>query len=349
MGLFKEAKNESAFLKMGFYGPNKSGKTFTAALVAIGLYKLIKAKKPVGFVDSETGSDYVSPKFKAEGVPLRTIKTRSFETLAEAIPEAEKECSILIVDSVSHYWDDTMDTYMKEKGVSRIVGPLPWMAIKGVWRKGFATPFVHSSLHIIICGRQGDVWEDEIDEEGNKELKRTGTKMRTEKELGYEPSLLVEMSIKRDVTMKKMIHRAFVEGDRFDIMTFNQFDDPTFEDFLPHIKALNLGGDHRAFDQGEGSGKVFATDNSEYAHAKRRKILLDEILEEIKYRYPGQSAEDKKSRAELMMELFETKSWPKVEEVKDEAQLMNALATLKGTNGKQKEEAVMVDGEPAPF
>jgi len=340
--LFKEAANESAFLKMGLYGPNKSGKTFTASTVAIELHKLIKAKKPVGFIDSETGSDYVAPRFEAAGVPLLTIKTRSFETLTEAMPEAEKECSILIVDSVSHFWDNIMDTYKKEKRASRLSFNA-WAEIKPRWREGFSEPYVHSPLHIIICGRQGDIWEEEVDEEGVKELKRTGTRMRTEKELGYEPSLLVEMSIKRDVTGKKMIHRAFVEGDRFDIMTFSEFDNPAFEDFLPHIKALNLGGTHRAFDQEEGSGKVFNTDNTGYALMKKKEEILDEIKANINRLYPGQDAASKTSKGDLLNEVFGTRSWVKVTNIRENEildhgrnQILKKVETM--NNGDDKEE-----------
>lgn len=190
-GLFKKAENEAAFGKFGFYGDAGSGKTFTASKVAIGLVEFIKSKKPVFFLDSETGSDYVLPMFKKAGVDLQVAKSRAFQDLLEAIDLVEEEGSVLIVDSISHYWDELMESYKKKKNITRLFVQ-HWMELKPTWRE-FSTKFVASKLHIILCGRSGDVWSDVADDEGVKTLTKIGTKMRVEKETSYEPSLLVEM------------------------------------------------------------------------------------------------------------------------------------------------------------
>ena len=90
MSLFTKAENSSSFLKMGMMGFAGSGKTYTATSVAIGLHKLAKAKKPIFFLDTETGSDWVKPRIEAAGVELFTAKTRAFRDLLEAVPEAEE-------------------------------------------------------------------------------------------------------------------------------------------------------------------------------------------------------------------------------------------------------------------
>ena len=56
--MFTKAKNETAYAKIGDFGWQGAGKTYTACSIAIGLHKYIKAEKPVFFLDSEKGSDF---------------------------------------------------------------------------------------------------------------------------------------------------------------------------------------------------------------------------------------------------------------------------------------------------
>ena len=334
--LFEKAKIEAACLKMGFYGPNGSGKTYTASKVAIGLAKHIKAKKPCYFFDTETGSDFVLHLFKDAGVELVVAKRRSFGDLLDATKEAIENSSVFLIDSVTHVWDELIESYKEEKKLSRLFVQ-HWMDIKPMWRE-FSELFVSAPIHVIVCGRAGDVWEEEIDETGAKELKKTGTRMRTEKELGYEPSLLVEMEIKRP-TPKKWLHQAWVAKDRFDLLNFQTFEDPGFEEFLPHIKALNLGGVHKAFDKSDNTKKLFSNDKTGLALAKKREALLDEIKSEITYQFPGQDQVSKKAKADIIKEIFDTRSWVKVEQIWEIETLENGLAAIKGKFEKEDSHA----------
>jgi hypothetical protein len=314
MGVFREATSDATFFKAGFYGGTGAGKTFTASLVAIGLWKYIKTKKPVFFGDSEAGSDYVSPIFKREGVPLRIAKSRSFADLLEMFEEAIENASIFIYDSISHPWDELVDGYKERKKITRMFVQ-HWMELKPVWRQGYADKFIMAPIHAIICGRAGDIWEDVETEEDVWEMKKTGTKMRVEKELGYEPSLLVEMVKTRTKHTEGSgwIHRAFVEKDRFGVIDSQFFDEPTFESFLPHIELLNIGGEHKPVQRGTSSAEIFKNKNNGYQRMQRKKIALEKIKEENYIAYPGQSADDKKGRSDLLKEMFGTRSWTEVE------------------------------------
>jgi hypothetical protein len=64
MTLLTPAKKETAFAKVGLLGFAGSGKTLTASRIAIGLAKMMDSKKPVAFMDTEVGSDYVIDLFK---------------------------------------------------------------------------------------------------------------------------------------------------------------------------------------------------------------------------------------------------------------------------------------------
>ena len=336
--LFKAAEPEIAFLKMGIYGGQGAGKTRTATEVAIGLFEHTKSKKPVYFLDSETGSDYVRPVFEKRGVPFFNAKSRAFSDLLSAIDEAEKEASVFICDSITHFWDELVESYKKEKGLSRLT-IRHWGEIKPIWRD-FSAKYVMSNLHIIVCGRAGDVWEEKEDEEGVKELMRTGTRMRVEKELGYEPSLLVEM-VKERLSAKEgagWTHRAWIVKDRFDVIDSQHFDDPKFESFLPHIELLNLGGKHRALDADRNSGELFHNTSNGYERMRQRDILLEKIQAEIYRKYPGQSTEDKVGRSDLMNDTFKTRSWKEIEGLRNEI-LQDGLIKLMEGNGKETKES----------
>lgn len=328
-GIFKDAINEAAFLKLGFYGGSGSGKTYTASKVAIGLVEFIKSKKPVFFLDSETGSDYVMGLFKKAKIVLKVAKSRAFSDLMDTLDIAEKYGSVFLVDSITHYWDDLVESYKKKKNIKRMFVQ-HWMELKPEWRE-FSAKFVSSSVHIILCGRSGDIWQDVEDSDGIKELKKVGTKMRVEKELGYEPSLLVEMD--KVIKEKGWTHRAFVEKDRFDILNFKLFDNPTFENFLPHIELLNIGGKHRALDVERDSQDMFK-DNSGAEYYKKREQTLEKIKNEINLLFPGRDEKTKVDRINLTKDIFKTHSWAEICEM-DVVTLMNGLIQIEEMNSKK--------------
>ena len=315
MTIFQKGKLEACYLKMGLYGIAGSGKTWTASLVAIGLHKYIKSDKPVFFLDSETGSDYVLHLFQNEKIDLKVAKSRAFADLLVAVDTAEKEGSIIIIDSLTHHWDELVESYKKRKQIGRL-SIQHWGEIKPTWRE-FSERFVTSSLHIIVCGRSGDVWEDVMDDEGVKELKKTGTRFRTEKEMSYEPSILAELEIVRK-TPKEWIHRAFVVKDRFNALTFQKIDDPTFEDFLPHIEKLGLKGKHRALDKDRDSQALFNNPSMGENKYKQKNILLEKIQNTIYRVYPGQTQEAKIGRLDLLMKAMGTDSWNEITEFKND-------------------------------
>jgi len=327
--LLQKAKLESAFFKYGVYGGNGSGKSFTTSLIAIGLHKYMKAKKPIAFVDSETGSDFVLKLFKKEKIELMVAKTRSFADLLTIIEEAEKNCFGLIIDSVTHYWDDLVEGYKRKNKLKKITHPSHWMVIKPMWRE-FSEKYVISKLHTFVCGRAGDVWEDVEDDEGVKELKRTGTRMRVEKELGYEPFFLVEMEKARlsNRAGAGWTHRAWVVKDRFDVIDSQCFDNPTFESFLPHIELLNLKGEHRVLEQTQESSILFnGIDNSGEKRFRQIKILQEKISKAIYRIHPGKTDEAKLKRDDLMKQAFGTVSWTEVCSMQKD-DLENGLSTL---------------------
>ena len=330
MKILQQAKQEMAFLKMGIYGGAGSGKTFTSANIAIGLHRHVKAKKPIAFADTETGSDFVLSVFDKAKVKLVVAKTRAFADLLDVVDEAEKECSILLIDSITHFWNELLDAYQAKHNLSRIT-LRHWIPLKQTWRE-FTEKYINSKLHIIMCGRAGDVWEDVEDEEGVLETKKTGTKMKAEVDTAYEPSLLMEMVKHRKSSQAGAgwVHRAYIVKDRFDVIDGSHYDDPTFECFLPHIERLNLNGEHRAIDADRDSQELWTGKNNGAARFRERDILVEKIEAEIHLLVPGSatSSDVKVKRLELMQEIFNSKSKKEIAGM-DNAILETCLVALK--------------------
>jgi hypothetical protein len=326
--MFKPAENMQAFLKLGIYGTAGSGKTFTAGQIGLGVARELKPVKPVYFLDTETGSDFLIPAFKEAGVPLFAHKSRAFIDLVDAIAEAEKHASVLIIDSISHFWEEIQSAYKKKTGRQRI-SMQEWGIIKEQWRV-FTDLFINSKLHIVICGRSRDVSDWEEQEDGKKELVKTGTTMKTEKDMAYEPSFLVEMvkEYARDgkVHGKLWDHTAYILKDRTGLLEGKKFVNPTFEDFRPIFNFLNIGGKHLGIETDRSSVEIFedGNDRNWAFEKKQREILLEEIEGEITAYLPGRSKEETSVKAELIFNTFGTRSWAKVGELSS-AQLKDGL------------------------
>jgi hypothetical protein len=165
-----------------------------------------------------------------------------------------------------------------------------------------------------MCGRAGYEYDFFEQEGGKKELEKTGIKMKAETETGYEPSILVLMEKHRDLKTTKVWRTAQVLKDRAALIDGQSFINPTFEDFLPHIQYLNLGGEHMGVDTSHTSQNIVPNDGKpQWQYDKEQKeIALDEVTEKMKEHYPGQTKADKDARGDLMQEMFGTRAWSRV-------------------------------------
>jgi len=336
MSIFKKATNTMAFAKVGILGFAGSGKTRTATEIAVGLHKAIKSTKPIGFIDTETGSDFVLPIFQKHGIEMLVSKTRAFKDLAEGLREGPGIFDILIIDSVSHFWVDIVESYRKKKNVNRLSFQ-DWGILKPMWSGDFATPFVTSALHIIVAGRAGFEYDYFEGDDGKMELYKTGTKMKAEGEFGFEPSLLIEMEriknpeanesyreaktkdAKMKAAKKMMADREFVRmatvlKDRSDIMDGKVFYNPSYEDFAPHWESINIGGEHKPLDAGDSTELFDKEGRPDWVIAKKRAtIALEELKAELDKVYPSSSAKEKQARIKVMEKVFGTASTTKIE------------------------------------
>jgi len=339
--------NDQGFLKAGFLGYQKSGKSYTATKLAIGVRSFFKLPGPIAFYDTEAGSGYLAEMVRKEtGMDLLGVRARSFESLMQFAKDclAEK-VSVAIVDSVTHPWRELCDSYLaqlNERRKEKRLYPLQklefqhWASIKAMWEP-WSEFFLNSPLHMIVCGRAGAIWEFEKNEEsGRKELVKAGTKMKVEGEFGFEPSLLVEMERDQQPDGQggfKLIHTATVLGDRFSILDGQVSVNPTFEFFKPHVAMLRAGAHSVVDTTNKTTTGADIEGNTGWERERReRTILCEEIMGDIVSKYPGQSADEKKAKADLISQIFGTRSWTKVENMQADV-LRDGLIRLRSHLG----------------
>lgn len=337
-------------LKAGFLGFNKSGKTYTAALLAVGTRKEKKLTGNVMMFDTEPAAQFIAPMVRKEtGKDLIGFQSRSLADACEFIREAIKaKASVLIIDSVTHIWREVCDSYLaqinkKAEDRAKAIGQQPkkrtrlefqdWGPIKSKWAE-FSDLYVNSPIDIIICGRAGYEYDYEDREDGSgKDLVKTGVKMKTEGEFGFEPSLLIQMErVQVDALgnlQNVLTHRATIIGDRFGAIDGKVCDNPTFEFFAPHIKLLTPGASVSVNTTNQTDHGIDKAGDAEFAaERKARAILSEEIKGLLTSNFPGQSAESKKETADALFASFGTRSWTAIEST-DSVKLRDGLDKLK--------------------
>lgn len=304
---FKPAVNQTAFAKIGSQGKPGSGKTTLLALLALYLSKTYHNGAPVAFIDSEKGSDFVIPIFKAEKVELLVQKSTALIDLRKASRDAlAAGACCLIADSVTKFWQEAMASLKAEKRVKKLTINLIGQ-LKDEWYP-FANDFVESKIHFLAAGRLGYEWEqgEAEDEDGKitKESVRGGTKMKTETDFGHDFDLSIEMAAIEDpdaiqyeklrqkgvrkkftsaglhvATVKKcrvwaLNGKVFRWSDR-DKYTLGYYEEVA-KSFKPYFDSLNIGGSHEV-SNGTTSSILFQR-GSEESYAEK-KVKVDIAIE----------------------------------------------------------------------
>jgi len=347
----------AGYLKASIFGEAGAGKTTTATKLAIGTRRHFNLPGPIVFIDTENGSPFVSKWIEQEtGKPLIGVKTRSFDDLKAATAEAMTiGASVVIVDSISHFWDELGTTFLKRVNDSRRANRLQTLAklefnhlneLKTMWATWTAL-FLNSPVHIVTCGRLQNKWSFEEDERGRKQLIKSGIRMRAEREFGHEASILVSMSSEQEMDgndVLRVIHRAFIEKDRnTDPKTSicgKTFDDPDFKDFLPHLETL-VPSKHAPVDTSrETKIEVDEAGNADWNREKRdREVMCEEIAAALDMAGIGGTGNEAKTlRPKLLEECFGTASKTKLENTRADV-LREGLAKLRIRLGEIKEKA----------
>lgn len=329
--MFRQLENDRPFLKAAFEGFAGDGKTFTAAKIAIGLHQHIKSQKPIAIFDTEKASKALKGLFGEAGIQVVVADSeRSLKALSEAIKWCEAGgADILIVDSITHVWEEYLAAYMRQKRRDRLEFQ-DWGVIKPRWKAEFSTPFVNANVHIIFTGRAGYEYSQEVNEStGKKEIQKSGIKMKAETETAFEPDLLVLME-KVMVTLgeNKSVKRvATILKDRTDQIDGKTFENPGFEQFFPAIRVL-LDGHARPADMAR-ILDVFEDQESNRMEWKRKREKAESEIEGVfAYMGLGRSTKDLQLKAAILRKAFGVLSLEKLDDLKVD-QLNDRLPALK--------------------
>lgn len=307
-----------AYLKIGFFGNTGTGKTFTAAKVLSQFIRDFCPDRQLAFYDTEPSAGYVKDMvYEITGKKLLAIHSRSFSDLVQFMDLCKDRGYVALIDSITHPWRSLVEDYLTAKR-SRVAGVggnaantklslKDWGPLKEMWGV-FSSKFAWEPVHACIVGREGDVWESEDDEEGHSEMKKTGVKMKTETETGFEPSLLVNMKLLNGQ------HLAYVVKDRFNKLTGQiSGNNPDIEFFMPHIQMLNIGG--KGYSENN-PGPVFknTTGLSLETIKVQRAAILETVKDDMMLIHPGMTADEKTGRIKLLRKAFGTSSWTSLEE-----------------------------------
>src|SRR5258708_5641475 len=190
---FEKPQLLKAALKLGLYGPAGCGKSFTSLLIAEGLAR--HTGKRVAYVDTEYGTA-----FYGQDVPQRAVHPQAFafdvlhsKSITETVTAVKgldrDTYGVLVIDSISHLWDACRNAFTGRLTKAGTIPLHAWSAIKKPYRE-LMHLLLASSVHVLICGRQGiDYGEDEA----SGELKSLGYRMRAEGETAYEPDVLIRL------------------------------------------------------------------------------------------------------------------------------------------------------------
>lgn len=349
MALLKKATVEQAAAKIGIFGGGGSGKSLTSMLIALGASQTYHKGAPIAMLDTEApASDWLVDLCDTEGVDLLRHKGRSFVDMRTVLREAHAAgACALLVDTYSHPWVELQESLKKRLNVKKLEIHHN-QELQELWQE-WVREFMASPLHIILSGRLANEWETDVDEEtGKTGFHKVGTKMRSEKDAGYEPHLLIEMEAQRvmDVveeirrknarpkTIRKslkagghFIHHMHVLKDRsrtlngkmFEFKDMNAYKKGDWKTVFgavePHFAKLAISSGTQVGLSERTSAALFSDrgDSAYQQRIKRVQIVLEELQGTLVKLWPGQDAKSKALKALAIEVLFETRSWTAVE------------------------------------
>lgn len=370
--ILKTLGKGQGFLKAGFLGFQGSGKTYTATLLAAAVRAEFGLTGPIAFVDTENATEYIAPLVRdLTGKDLVGDRTRDFEALLNLGLACVKEgISVLVVDSMTHFWRSLCDAHLAGINQSRAKWKKPpkralefqdWASVKNEWAR-WTDFYLNSPLHILICGRAGFEYDMQKNEDsGRNELVKTGVKMKTEAEFGFEPSLLVEMAVEQEpdpkesgrfiqVRTAQVLKDRFAEIDGLRLVFQKQATKAAelkcvMDAFGPHVRRLKPGT-HSTVNTAVTPLDVDEDGDAEHARERRRREILCEEIKGVMITggLDGTSSDAKKQRMELLSTIFGTRSWAAVETLSGD-KLRDGLRQLKEALGLHERQ--ITDG-PTP-
>lgn len=190
----KKAQRRQAKLRLCLQGPSGSGKTYSSLLVAQGL---CQDWSKIVVVDTENHSaELYSHLGEYNSITLEAPFTP--EKFISAIKLCEKEgMEVIILDSISHTWDELLDFHSKLAGNSFT----NWGRVTPRYN-AFVQAILQSSCHVISTIRSKQ--EYVLSEKNGKQVpEKVGMKGIQRDEISYEFTLVFDLDSRQQATASK--------------------------------------------------------------------------------------------------------------------------------------------------
>lgn len=186
--MFQKAERRQRKARIAIFGPSGSGKTYTALSIAKGL------GGKVALIDTErySASLYAGQfEFDTCDLPSHTI-----ESYTQAIDAAaEAGYGVLIIDSLSHAWQELLAEVDRIKAQSRSGNSFQAWANATPKHKRLVSSILAYPGHIIGTMRSETAYAIETNERGKQVPVRLGLKPDQGKNIEFEFDMLIEMDV----------------------------------------------------------------------------------------------------------------------------------------------------------
>jgi hypothetical protein len=321
-------------LKVGLYGSQGAGKTVTAALAAAALSAQFYNRAPVYVVDPDLAWQFPKRRiFDVEGITLIQKPYRSFKQMRDSIFEAEKMGACCwICDPLTLTWNELLDSFRGSKSFIPIDA---WGEIRQLWN-AYIGIFLNSPMNCFAVGRLGNDFEEQEEKTDKGDIKtrlvKVGTKFKAGggESFGYEPHLLLEMSLERKSKKirgqelpgeGRMVHRADVLKDRSWMLNGHvlRFSDKAgyargdyrtvWNALKPHFDEVQATEARVETIPGNSSALVMPSGKGEYTYQQERKTATSaEIKAILDLYFGGRAKEDIQMRICVSDAVFGVKS-----------------------------------------
>jgi hypothetical protein len=337
---FQPLENTNAYWKCALEGFAGSGKSYTMALMGVGLHAFTKSTKPVVLFDTEESGKFLIPHFRKAGIQVLHKRSRSLADLITTMQKCKDGASdILLIDSSTHVWENFVEAFRQKVRNGGMLEFQDWARIKPEWKAKFAEPFVRSHFHIIMTGRAGYEYEDYKDERGKRQIAKSGIKMKMEGESAHEPDMVILMERQEELLekQKKIWRTATILKDRADLIDSQTFINPKFDVFQPSIAQLLDNVSTLEAPPAADDKRLIQTEEDKRAWLKRRDIALEEIEGLLVKAFPGSTGPAKAAKGDCLEHGFGTRSWTKIESLPSELLEQTIPILKRWLEAKQRE------------
>jgi nucleoside-triphosphatase THEP1 len=182
------ANRSNAFIKIGLSGPSGSGKTYSALQLAYGL---TGSYSNVIVLDTENGSANLYAHLGDFSI-ISICQPYTPEKYIQAIDKIveSNRFSVLIIDSLSHAWEETVSTHAKLTGNTF----RNWGYVKSKYN-ALLNKILQTDLHVITTFRTKSDYIIVSDDNGKNTPKKVGLKSITSEGSDYEFTILFDIDI----------------------------------------------------------------------------------------------------------------------------------------------------------